>query len=78
VGVVVVVAVRRWERAEALGGEAGLWCKILVGGRVFGWVGCRVWRRVSGNALVELGLIGLVVGVSRSLDGICLEWRCWC
>jgi hypothetical protein len=37
-----------------------------------------VWRRVSGNALVELGLIGLVVGVSRSLDGICLEWRCWC
>jgi hypothetical protein len=73
-----VVAVRTWERVEALGEEAGLWCRTLVGGKVFGRVGCRVWRRVFGNVLVELGLIGLVVGVSRSLDGICLEWRCWC
>jgi len=78
VGVVVVVAVHTWEQVEASGSEAGLWCRTLVGGRVFGRVGCRVWRRVSGNALVELGLIGLVVGVSRSLDGTCLEWHCWC
>jgi Holliday junction resolvase len=36
-----VAVVGRWERAAAWGGEAVLWCRVLVGGRVFGWVGRR-------------------------------------
>jgi hypothetical protein len=74
----VVVAVRIWERAGALGGAVVLWCRCLVGDRAFGWVGRRVWRRVFGDVLVMLCLAGLEVGGSRSLVGVCLEWRCWC
>lgn len=70
----VVVALGRWERAAALGGELELWCKFLVEGMVFGWAG----RRAVGRVLVELDLVGLVLGGSMFSGGICLWWRWWC
>lgn len=73
-----MVAVRIWERAVALGVAAVMWCRYLVGDMAFGWVERMVWCRVFGSVLVMPCLAGLEVGGSRSLVGVCLEWRCWC
>lgn len=60
----------------------GLWCSVLVGGRVFGLGGRMVMalarRMVFERVLGESGLVELVVGGSMSLGGIFLRWRCWC